>query len=127
MLIREIRKEDARRVVDFLNQLDRESNFLLYDPGEREKDEEKHVKEFETLSEDGSPNNLPRNETAFHCRLFIDCTRGSSIEIDIQLIWRWEVLKKYQGQGIGTKLLRNGKEWAKKTRCDSFGTYGYAA
>lgn len=113
MEIREIRKEDARRVVDFLIQLDQESDFLMYDPGEREKYYEKQVKDFETFSEaDNRTILLAMKQHSIVGYLLI--VQGALNRNRHSAYLAMGVLNKYQGQGIGTKLLQSGKEWAKK-------------
>lgn len=113
MEIREIKKEDVRRVVDFMIQLDHESDFLMYEPSERDKYYEKHVKEFETFSRSDNRTILlaiERNSIVGYI-LIVQGTLNRNQHIAYLAMG---VLKKYQAQGIGTKLLQSGKEWAKK-------------
>jgi len=113
MVIRKIRKEDVRRFVDFLIKLDRESDFLMYDPGEREKYYEKQAKDFETFSEaDNRTILLAMKQHSIVGYLLI--VQGALNRNRHSAYLAMGVLKKYQGQGIGTKLLQSGKKWAKK-------------
>jgi len=113
MQIRDINKEDAQQVVDLMIKLDKESDFLLYEPGEREKNYQKQVKGLETFAGQEDRTILiatEQNEIVGYI-LLVQGTCQRNLHTAYLAMG---VLNEYQGRGIGTELLHKAKEWAQE-------------
>lgn len=113
VLIREAVATDAKKVLDYMHQINKETKNLLREPGEFTKtisEEEKYL-EYTSLSKDNYMFSVWDEDklisvTGFH---------GSSLNrIKHKVEFGMSVLKEYQQQGIGTKLMEVLCEKAKE-------------
>lgn len=111
VLIRESRIADAENLVRLIKQVEEESEFLLMEAGERQITPEKQRKMIETfeksdnstifVAEDG-------NQLAGYMFAIGGTARRAKHSVYIVI----GILKKYRGQGIGTRLFEKLEAWA---------------
>ncbi len=106
-----MRAEDADAYVAFLHQLDRETKFLLWEPGERTLDAS--AARHRILSQD------PRARLYLLAFMddeivgFLVGIRGPRHRISHRADFTVGVLERAQGRGIATDLLARLEEWAR--------------
>jgi len=112
--IRQATADDAAEFVDLLKVLDSESNFLLWEPGERNV----------TADQQGTRLSDAFNSTTKRFSVAIDtdanaligfcwCAAGTVIRKQHEVSVAMAVLQKHHGRGAGTALLNAQISWAK--------------
>jgi RimJ/RimL family protein N-acetyltransferase len=110
--IRSIEEEDAIRYVEFLNSIDLDTEFLLWEPGER------------TITPEAVKNQI-RNanpQARFHYVAvasdkvvgFLVGIRGTQKRVQHKADFTMGVLSSFGGNGIGKALLQEFEAWARK-------------
>lgn len=109
VLIRNIREDDEEKFLSMLIQLDNETKFMLYEPGERKRDVDKirsmikdaHQSSFIYIVEDNG-------------KLvgFLLAKRGHVNRIKHRAYIVIGIIKSYTGKGIGKRLLNELDNWA---------------
>ncbi len=108
--VRIIEEEDALSYVEFLRQLDVETSFLLWEPGERQLDVETARERIR--SQDRSEGLHLIAEEAGEIVGFLVCRRGASNRIRHRADFAMGVFQRAWGRGIGTRLLEALEAWA---------------
>lgn len=112
MIIRRIKPEDAESFLDLCKRLDEETEFMLFEPGERK------------LTTDEQSGRINHILNSGHSMIFVAEEDGQIVgqlsalgsnlmrtKHSIYLVIG--ILQKYSGQGIGTKLFGELETWAK--------------
>jgi len=109
VLIRNIREDDEEKFLSMLIQLDNETKFMLYEPGERKRDINKirsrikdaHKSSFLYIVEDNG-------------KLvgFLSAKRGQVNRIKHSAYIVIGIIKNYTGKGIGRRLFNELDNWA---------------
>ncbi|MDO9512384.1 MAG: GNAT family N-acetyltransferase [Bacteroidales bacterium] len=113
MIIREIHEKDASEFLIFLQQLDEESKFLLYEAGERAESTsgiESYIRKIYASS-----SFLIIAEEDNKIVGFLSAERGIANRIKHCAYIVTGILKKQQGKGIGTLFFEKLDEWATKS------------
>lgn len=109
--IRELRTKDCRAYLELLQQLEEESSFLLYEPGERAQKLESQLEHWRRFLEDERKVVfLAEAEEKLIGYLLLagnDLLRQGHVA---QLVAG--VLSTYQRKGVGSKLMQQGKQWS---------------
>jgi ribosomal protein S18 acetylase RimI-like enzyme len=111
MFIREITKDDASNLVNLIQQVEKDSDFMLFEPDERNITPEQQLKRIEAMQQE-------KNSTIFveedDNRLvgYMVVIGGFENRNKHSVYLVIGVLKKFSGQGIGTKLFEKLQEWA---------------
>lgn len=108
--VRPVQEADASTYVQLLAQLDRESEFLLWEPGERALTVSNMREELASTN----PTRRVRIVAASDGRLvgFLSALRGGSRRIQHRCDFTMGVLAAYRRQGIGRRLLEALEGWA---------------
>jgi RimJ/RimL family protein N-acetyltransferase len=115
LIIREPKKEDAQRVIDFIKQVDRETVFLIRDPGEFNYTVEEELEFFKKHRESD-------NEIFFIAELngdvvgTIGITAGKQNRIKHTGNLGIAVKKSAWEKGIGSTMMQTLLEWAKDNK-----------
>lgn len=115
MLIREIEVDDAEAFLRLNHQLDRETEFMLLEPGERKTSLESQSRQIERI------------RASYNKTIFVAEKEGELIGYIAAIGGSYNrnkhcasiivgVLQEYTGQGIGSQLFAELYEWAKKHR-----------
>ena len=107
--IRGATPSDAGAFLTFLNQLDRETKFMLYEPGERKANEENLRSKIEETNKD-SLLLVAENEDKIVG--FLSADRGHSNRIKHSAYIVIGILKDFRGKGIGNKFFEELDKWA---------------
>ena len=113
MIIREARLEDAQQLANLIQQVENESEFMLFEPGERKLTPEKQRIMIENISKQ-------KNSTIFvaedHEKLvgYLMVFGGNAKRTRHSAYLVIGILKEYRGKGIGTKLFRKLESCARE-------------
>ena len=110
MKYRKLSKIDAERFWEMMNQLDYETKYMLYEPGERKK----NIPKIESLiqnSVDGE-NFLLVAEADNRIVGYISAEKGGLMRIAHSAYIVVGILKEYRGRGIGTEFFQRLDAWA---------------
>ena len=112
MRIRTVRPEDSDQLIRMLKQLDTETSFMMYEPGERTStaDEMKHrIKHWESS---GSLFLLLEHDGDLAG--FLSASRDAPKRVRHCAYLVIGILKGYRGMGYGTKLFEEMEKWARE-------------
>lgn len=126
--IREIHPDDAPKLVALMEQLDRETDFLLYEEGERPADVETWRDRIENLDplengtflvaewiglEDGSGEEEPER-TPGELAGYLEVRRMPWVRVRHRAYLVIGIRKSYAGMGVGTRLMKAMETWARR-------------
>ena len=112
MQVRRLRTDDAKAFIDLLAQLDRESRFMLFEPGERLISEEAQRERIAGMREADSQVVFAA-EVEGRLVAFLGSTAGAQRRSRRTASLVVGVLEQFQGRGIGSALLRALEDWAR--------------
>jgi RimJ/RimL family protein N-acetyltransferase len=110
--IRTLKPEDAIGYIAFLEQIDRETNFLLWEPGERDLEVETVRSKISQADENQGIRLVAEAEGSIVG--FLVANRGLSRRIQHRANIVVGVLRQAWGRGIGTALLDRFEAWARE-------------
>lgn len=112
MLIREIKVEDAEAFLKLCKQADSESEFLLFEEGERETTVKEQRKSIESIiSADNSTIFVVEDDDKLVGYLL---ARGGAARKNYHSVYIViAILKSHGGQGLGTQLFTRLEDWAR--------------
>lgn len=110
MIIREASLEDAARLVGLHEQLDRESKFMLFEPGERVLSESRQREIILSFRESGN-SNLFIAEADKHIVGHLTVVGGQVKRIRHRGHVVIGILREFTGQGIGQQLFQAMEKW----------------
>jgi RimJ/RimL family protein N-acetyltransferase len=109
--VRAARPYDAAALLDLKRQLDRETSFMMYEPGERESSVQDLARELASV--DRSPNSVVLlAELAGELVGYVELTGGSFRRSRATAHLVIGVRADAAGRGIGTGLLHSARDWA---------------
>ena len=109
--IRAARPYDAAALLEVKRQLDRETSFMMYEPGERDSPVQDLAAELAAL--DRSPNSVVLlAELGGELIGYVQLTGGSLRRSRATAYLVIGVLAQAAGRGIGAELIRQAKDWA---------------
>lgn len=114
MIIREIRAEDSKGFLEMLIKLDNETQFMMFEPGERKTTEEKMKNIITEKCESGSLTLVVEDKDKIVG--FLSAERGFANRIKHSAYIVVGILEKYCEKGVGTKLFSNLEVWAKENK-----------
>lgn len=113
MEIREIRQQDKEGYLRMLDKLDRETKFMLFEPGERQTNADKVVNRLREVEEAGHEVILVA-ENEGELIGYIEGHGGSLKRNRYSVYVVIGVLREYRNSGVGTELLKTLEAWAEK-------------
>ena len=109
--IRTARPYDAAALLDLKRQLDEETSFMMYEPGERDSSVQDLARELAAVAR--SPNSvILLAELGDQLAGYLELTGGSFRRSRATAYLVVGVLAHAAGRGIGTSLLQDAKDWA---------------
>lgn len=111
MNIREITKDDASNFVNLVKQVEKESEFMLFEPDERKITLEQQIKRIESMQQDVN-STIFIAEEANKLVGYLVVIGGIANRNKHSAYLVIGVLKECSGQGIGTKLFEKLQEWS---------------
>lgn len=111
MKIRVINTNDAERFVHIIKQVESESQYMLYESGERMMDPEQQEKRIAAMKEAGNSTILvaeEKNELIGYLIALGGNARRNKHAVYVVI----GILSQYRGIGIGTKLFKHLEDWA---------------
>ena len=112
MQIRTVIPEDSELLVKMLKQLDTETSFMMYEPGERTATADDMKHRIEQWERSGSLFLLLEDEGELAG--FISALRGEPRRIRHSAYLVVGILKDYRGKGYGSMLFRKMEQWARE-------------
>jgi RimJ/RimL family protein N-acetyltransferase len=109
--VREITISDAQDFMELIQQVENNSEYMLFEPGERQISKEKQFKMIEAFTEkDNSTIFVAEEENKLVGYLIVN--GGSSKRTLHSAYLVVGILKSYRGKGVGTKLFQELEAWA---------------
>jgi RimJ/RimL family protein N-acetyltransferase len=109
--VRAARPYDAAALLDLKRQLDRETSFMMYEPGERGSSVQDLARDLAQVGR--SPNSVVLlAELADHLVGYVELTGGSLRRSRTTAYLVIGVRADVAGRGIGTGLLQGARDWA---------------
>jgi ribosomal protein S18 acetylase RimI-like enzyme len=112
MIIRKIKKLDATEYLKMLLQIDKESEKMMLEAGERPNSVEEREGYIDFIKSSNSLELIVEDGTSIVGHLSIE--RGWANQIKHTGFLVIGLLEKYRGQGFGTQLLEQAIEWCKE-------------
>lgn len=112
MHIRTVTSEDSDLLVKMLKQLDTETSFMMYEPGERTATADDMKHRIEQWERSGSLFLLLENKGELVG--FISALRGEPRRIRHSAYLVIGILKDYRGNGYGAMLFQKMEQWARE-------------
>ncbi|MDF2888621.1 MAG: GCN5-related N-acetyltransferase [Lacrimispora sp.] len=112
MQIRTARPDDSDLLIKMLKQLDTETSFMMYEPGERSATADDMRRRIEQWERSGSLFLLLENEGDFAG--FLCASRGEPKRIRHCAYLVIGILKDYRGHGYGSMLFQKMDQWARE-------------
>jgi RimJ/RimL family protein N-acetyltransferase len=110
MLIRYAKPDYANRLTDLIKQVE-ESNFMLFEPGERKTSPEQLRKRIESMEEDETSEMLIAEENdSLIGYLFVIGGNPNRSKHSVYIVIG--VSEEYRGKGVGTMLFQELDKWA---------------
>jgi RimJ/RimL family protein N-acetyltransferase len=111
MIIREIIKDDASNFINLIKQVEKESDFMLFEPDERKISLEQQLKRIESVHQEEN-STIFIAEAANQLVGYMVVIGGFANRNKHSAYLVVGVLKQFSGQGIGTKLFKKLQEWS---------------
>lgn len=109
MKIRQIETGDADNFLNMLRKLDTETEFMMYEPGERRTTLEEQKEIIERIQENGDPVFLV--ESGEEVVGFLGGKRGGCNRVRHTVYIAMGIVKDHRGKGIGRKLMEQLDRW----------------
>ncbi|SDQ79918.1 GNAT family N-acetyltransferase [Virgibacillus salinus] len=111
MIVREIKTSDAEKLSHLTQQVEGNSEYMLWEAGERNSLPAQQRKMIESIEEEGNSTILVA-ETGNKLVGFLMAFGGKARRNKHSAYIVIGILKEYRGQGIGSKLLEELERWA---------------
>ncbi|GAA0466128.1 GNAT family N-acetyltransferase [Alkalibacillus silvisoli] len=111
MIIREVKSADSEKLSTLIQQVDQSSDYMLWEPGERNISPENQLKMIENI-ETQENSTILVSEDNDHLVGYILALGGKARRNRHSAYLVVGILKEYRGQGIGRKLLSAINQWA---------------
>ncbi|MBG9444380.1 GNAT family N-acetyltransferase [Cytobacillus firmus] len=113
MIIRDIKPEDAQALADLITQVENESEYMLFEPGERKTSAEAQRKRIEAIQKEDQ-STIIISEKDNQLVGFLMAIGGAARRNRHSAYLVAGILSEHRGQGIGTKLFEELDCWASK-------------
>lgn len=112
MLIRQIKIEDAEKLINLIKEVEATSDFMLMEPGERKTTPEQQSKQLERIAQQTNATILVAEKDD---RLvgYMYVLGGNAQKTKHSAYIVIGILNDCRGQGVGTALFRHAEEWAR--------------
>ncbi|MEH7440258.1 GNAT family N-acetyltransferase [Neobacillus drentensis] len=111
MFVREVRESDSENLVGLIKKVEKESEFMLMEPGERQITPEQQQQRIHSIKKrDNSTIFVAENEEQLVGYMFAMGGTAKRNQHSVYVVIG--ILKDYRGQGIGTTLFEKLEEWA---------------
>ncbi|MDP4092871.1 MAG: GNAT family N-acetyltransferase [Bacillota bacterium] len=110
MIIRNITEADAENFLNFLRTMDTETEFMMFEPGERSSDVNDIREKIKEVFDSASIMLVLEDDARIVG--FISADRGFANRIRHSAYIVIGLLRKYRGMGCGTRLLQEVDKWA---------------
>lgn len=110
MIIRQIKTNDAESFVNLIKQVESESQFMLFESGERNIEPDQQEKRIEAMKKDNSTIFVAEENNKLIGYLIAIGGNARRNKHSVYLVIG--ILNQYRGLGIGTKLFKQLEEWA---------------
>ena len=111
--VRQIKAEDAEKYMKLYSKLDEETNFRLYEPGERKISLNEQIAEIENMINDGNSTIIvaeDKEELVGYLGAFSRSQNRVKHIVTIGIA----ILQSHVGMGIGTMFFKEMEAWAKE-------------
>ena len=112
--IREIRLEDAEKLLKLSQQVDNETKFLMLELNERESTAAETETRIQAILDKENTTLLVAENSDGELVGFLVADGGEFLRIKHRLYMGIAILQAYTGQGIGTKLFEAMEAWARE-------------
>ena len=113
MIIREIKLNDAECLVNLIKQVESQSQYMLFESGERTIGTEQQEKRIEAMRKEGNSTIFVAEENDELVGYLI-AIGGNAKRNKHAAYLVVGILSEYRGLGLGTKLFKNLQNWAKE-------------
>ncbi len=113
MIIREIKTDDAKNLLDLIKEVESNADFMLMEDGERQTTPELQKKQFERFEKQDNSTVLVA-EDKDKLIGYIIAVGGTVKRTQHTAELVIGILSEYRGKGIGSKLFNNITNWAEK-------------
>jgi RimJ/RimL family protein N-acetyltransferase len=110
MVIREVNTKDSEGLVRLIKQVESESQYMLFEAGERKIKPEQLVKRIEAMKKDGNSTIFVAEENNELIGYLI-VMGGNAIRNKHSVYLVIGILSQYRGLGVGTKLFEVLEKW----------------
>ncbi|MDM5326350.1 GNAT family N-acetyltransferase [Neobacillus sp. CF12] len=111
MVIREVNNDDAEGLVRLIKQVESDSQYMLFEAGERNIEPDQQVKRIEAMKKDGKSTIFVAEEKDELIGYLI-VMGGNAIRNKHSVYLVIGILSHYRGLGVGTKLFEELEKWA---------------
>lgn len=111
MLLREVNREDAEGLVRLIKQVESESQYMLFEAGERNIEPEQQIKRIEAMKKEGNSTIFVAEENDKLIGYLI-VMGGNAMRNKHSVYLVIGILSQYRGLGVGTKLFEELEKWA---------------
>jgi RimJ/RimL family protein N-acetyltransferase len=113
MIIRQITPSDAQSLADLITQVENESDYMLFEPGERQTSAEAQLKRIGTIQKEDHSTIIVAEQNN---RLigFVMAIGGAAKRNRHSVYLVAGILIEQRGRGIGTKLFEELDRWARE-------------
>jgi RimJ/RimL family protein N-acetyltransferase len=112
MKIREVTLNDAAEMVLLMKQVEKEAEYMLFEPGERNITIEQQSKTIESMKKEGSKSTIFVAEDNDKLVGFLVVIGNNIRRTQHQVYLVIGILKEYRGLGVGTQLFTQLHKWA---------------
>ena len=112
MYIRTAESDDAKQLVKLIKQIEN-SNFMLFEPGERKTTVDQQRKRIEAMSGEKTSTILVAEENGLLVG-YLFAMGGNPVRVKHAVYLAIGVAESSRGQGVGAKLFAKLEEWAKE-------------
>lgn len=113
MIIRQVRVKDAENFVDLIKKVESESQYMLFESGERSIGPEQQKKRIEAIDKEANSTIFVAEENNQLIGYLI-AIGGTARRNKHSVYLVIGILREYRGHGIGIKLFNQLEEWALK-------------
>ncbi|PGS48354.1 GNAT family N-acetyltransferase [Bacillus sp. AFS041924] len=112
MNIREVKLDDTEKIIQLMKEVENQSEFMLYGPGERNITIEGQRKQLEFIGKSSHSTILVAEETSGNLVGYLFAIGNSAMRKKHSVYLVIGILKEYTGKGIGTELFYRLEDWA---------------